>query len=168
MSTSPNDAQSAPARHLRYTDPHKAFENALAKLAQTQERLRETREKLAADPVKITSKDGMIAITLDPSGEVASIEFRTSRFRRMAPAELGAALTDVLRKARTESRDKMVEAYRPFLPEGMDPGQMMSGNFSVDSIFASARERSEQAFARAPKPVPAEVRKMIEEKGTRR
>jgi DNA-binding protein YbaB len=152
---SPHQGQDPAGDSRRSHDPHQAFEKAMAELAQTQERLRETRAQLAAKPTKVTSKDGMITMTLDGGGEVTEIKFNTAKFRRMAPAELGAALVDAFSRARAEGRARMIEAYRPFLPAGLDPDQILAGKINVDGMFASARERSEQVFAAAQATGPA-------------
>ena len=140
---------------LRFADPHKAFEKAMEELQRTQERLKSVRQKLQSKPIKVTSKDGMISITLDAAGEVTSIVFNTQKWRRMAPAELGSVLVEAITRAREQGRAKLVEAYGPLLPEGLDPAKIMSGKFSVDSIFESARRRSEQIMAGSPPAVPA-------------
>jgi|HubBroStandDraft_3_1064219.scaffolds.fasta_scaffold243029_2 DNA-binding protein YbaB len=134
---------------LRYSDPHRAFEKAMEELRLGQERLKSVRQKLEGQTTKVTSKDGMISITLDAAGEVTSIAFNTQKWRRMAPAELGAVLVEALRRARAQGRARLVEAYRPLLPEGLDPAKIMSGQFSVDGVFESARERSERIIAAA-------------------
>jgi len=69
----------------------------------------------------------------------------------MAPAELGSVLVEAITKARAQGRAQLAEAYRPFLPEGLDLTKIMSGKFSVDSIFESARQRSEQIMAATPR-----------------
>jgi DNA-binding protein YbaB len=140
---------------LRFTDPHKAFDKAMEELQRGQERLKAVRQKLQDKPIKVTSKDGMLSITLDAAGEVTSIAFNTQKWRRMAPAELGSVLVEAITQARAQGRAQMAEAYRPLLPEGLDPTKIMSGQFSVDAIFESARRRSEQIMAAAQPVVPA-------------
>jgi DNA-binding protein YbaB len=140
---------------LRYTDPHKAFDKAMEELQRSQERLRSVRQKLQDKPMKVTSTDGMISITLDAAGEVTSIVFNTQKWRRMAPAELGSVLVEAITRARAQGRAQLAEAYRPLLPEGLDPTKIMSGQLSVDGIFESARRRGEQIMAAAQPVVPA-------------
>lgn len=140
---------------LRYSDPHKAFDKAMEELQRSQERLKSVRQKLQDKPIKVTSKDHMISITLDAAGEVTSIVFNTQKWRRMAPTELGSVLVEAITEARAQGRAQLAEAYRPFLPEGLDPTKIMSGKFSVDSIFESARRRSEQIMAAVQPVVPA-------------
>jgi DNA-binding protein YbaB len=130
-------------------DPHESFENALAELQRTQERLQAARQKLHHNSTKVTSKDGMVTVTLDERGDVASIAFNTPKFRRLAPAELGSVLVETIRRARAESRNAMISAYRPLMPDGLDIEQIMSGKFSADGIFDNARRRVEQIMTDA-------------------
>lgn len=140
---------------LRRTDPQQAFEDTVAEMYRTQERLRAVRSRLQEKPVKVTSKDGMITVTLDGRGELTSIAFGTAKFRRMAPAELGAALVAAIRQARAESRTRIVDAYQPFLPAGMDLEKIMSGEFSMTGVLDAAKRRGEQIMADAKRPIPA-------------
>jgi DNA-binding protein YbaB len=144
---------------LLYTDPRKAFGKAMEELQHTQDGLSAVREKIQRKPIKVTTKDGMISITLDAGGDVASIVFNTQKFRRMAPAELGAVLVEAITRARAEGRAQLAEAYAPFLPEGFDLQEVMSGKFSTDGIFESARQRSEQVMAAVEPAGPARKRK---------
>jgi len=85
---------------------------------------------------------------------VTSIAFNTAKFRRMAPAELGAALVQVISQARAEGRSQVISAYREFLPEGMDLEKIMSGNLNMDSVLAAAKRRGEQIMAEARQAFP--------------
>jgi DNA-binding protein YbaB len=156
MTTNTSHSEALEARvKLRRTDPKKAFDDTMAELARTQERLQAVRTRLEKKPAKVTSKDGMITVVLDERGEVTSIAFNTAKFRRMAPAELGAALVEVIGKARAEGRDRVISAYRSFLPEGMDLEKIMSGKLSTDGMLEAAKRRGEQIIAEAQRPIPA-------------
>ena len=140
---------------LRRTDPKKAFDDTMAELFRTQESLQSVRTRLREKPTKITSKDGMITVTLDERGDVTSIAFNTAKFRRMAPAELGAALVEVISRARVEGRSRVISAYRAFLPEGMDLEKIMSGKLDIESMLTAAKRRGEQIMAEAQRPISA-------------
>jgi DNA-binding protein YbaB len=155
MSTQQREPAEQSIAELRYTDPHLAFEKAMEDLQRSHERLSAVREKLQRKPIKVTTKDGMISITLDARGDVTSIVFNTQKWRRMAPAELGSVLVEAITQARADGRAQIAEAYGPFLPEGLDVQKIMSGQFSPDGIFESARRRSEQIMAAAQPVVPA-------------
>jgi len=139
----------------RQNDPRQVFEDAVAEMYRTQERLTAVRARLQEKPAKVTSKDGMITVTLDGRGEVTSIAFGTAKFRRMAPAELGAALVAVIRQARAESRARAIDAYQPFLPAGMDLGKIMAGEFSMTGMLDAAKRRGEHIMAEAQRATPA-------------
>jgi DNA-binding protein YbaB len=149
-----HDAFQEAQNKLRQSDPHQAFENAMAELTRTQERLTALRDTMAAKPYKATSKDGMVTVTLDQRGDIKDIKFNTAKFRRMAPAELSAALVEVLNKARAEGRAELLKAYKPFLPPGMDIEKMMAGKVDVNGILNSARERSQHIMAQAETGLP--------------
>ena len=140
----------------RRADPKKAFEDTMAELFRTQERLKSVQTRLKKKPTKITSKDGMITVILDDRGEVTSISFNTAKFRRMAPAELGSALVEVIGRARAEGRSQVIGAYRQFLPEGTDLEKIMSGKLDMESMLTAAKRHGEQILADAQRPVRAE------------
>jgi|SRR5712691_10444116 len=154
MNADQNEALEARIK-LRHADPKKAFDDTMAELFRTQEQFQSAHARLMEKPVKVTSKDGMIAVMLDARGEVTSIAFNTAKFRRMAPAELGAALVEVISRARAEGRSQVVSAYRQFLPEGMDLEKIMSGKLDMESMLKAAKRRGEQILAEAQRPVPA-------------
>jgi DNA-binding protein YbaB len=136
----------------------KAFEDALAEMYRTQERLKSVRAQLSKEPIKVTSKDHMVTVVVDARGEVSSIVFNTAKFRRMAPAELGAALIEVIGQARAEGRRQVISAYREFLPEGMDLEKMMSGNFNMDNMMEATKRRAEEIMAQVEQAFPGAIR----------
>jgi DNA-binding protein YbaB len=154
MNAAQSEAMEARAK-LRSTDPKKAFDDTMAELMRTQEHLQSVRAKLKEKPTKVTSKDGMVSVLLDDRGELTSIAFNTAKFRRMAPAELGAALVEVIGRARSEARNRLLSAYKPFLPEGMDLEKIMSGKLDMESMLTSAKRRGEQIMADAQRGLPA-------------
>lgn len=157
MNADQGEALAARAK-LRRTNPRKAFDDAVAEMFRTQERLQSVRAQLSKKPIKVTSKDGMVTVVLDARGEVTSIAFNTAKFRRIAPAELGATLVQVISQARAEGRSQVISAYRDFLPEGMDLEKIMSGNLNMDSVLAAAKRRGEQIMAEAQQAFPAASR----------
>jgi DNA-binding protein YbaB len=122
-------------------DPQADFESAVAELRRTQERIKSVSENLRAKPTEVSSKDKMVTVAVDERGEVTSITFNTAKFRRMAPAELGAVLVETIRQARAVSRDRLMSAYKPLLPPGLDMSAMMTGKFNVDKMFDEAVKR---------------------------
>jgi hypothetical protein len=92
----------------------------------------------------------MITITLDGGGDISSIDFNTVKFRRMAPAELGAALVDTIRQARAQSRKEMLTAYRPFIPSGVGLDGLFDGKANVSGIFDDAVRKANDILAHGP------------------
>ncbi|HET7014919.1 MAG TPA: YbaB/EbfC family nucleoid-associated protein [Streptosporangiaceae bacterium] len=138
------------------TQPHESFEEAVKELRRSQERLRSLRKEMQSKATKVTSKDGMITVALDGKSEITSISFNTAKFRRMAPAELGAVLVETINRARSEGRARVIDAYRSMFPAGMDIDAIMSGKFNVDNMFDDAVRRADAIMADGkPGPVPA-------------
>jgi DNA-binding protein YbaB len=165
MTMNADQSEALEARmQLRRTDPRKAFEDTMTELFRTQERLQSVRTKLKDKPTKINSKDGMITVTLDERGEATSISFNTAKWRRMAPAELGSALVEVISRARAEGRKQVISAYRQFLPEGTDIEKIMSGKLDMESMLRSAKLRGEQILAEAERPISLQTSRPGEDK----
>jgi DNA-binding protein YbaB len=134
--------------------PHESFQEALDELRRSQERLRSLRDEMQSKATKVTSKDGMVTVTLDGRSEVTSIAFNTAKFRRMAPAELSAVLVEAISRARSEGRTRVIDAYRSMFPTGMDIDGLMAGKFNVDKIFDDAARRAHAIMADGqPRPV---------------
>jgi DNA-binding protein YbaB len=123
---------------------------ATAELRRQQERLQAVSTRLEEVKTKVMSKDGMITVTLDSQGSVSSVAFNTTKFRRMAPAELGAALVQVIKQAQTQARDEVMSAYRSFLPSGMGLDDLLSGKGDFNSMFDDAVRRAENMLAHGP------------------
>jgi DNA-binding protein YbaB len=135
---------------------------AISELRQQQERLQAVSSQLRETKTKVKSKDGMITITLEGGGEIASIEFNTAKFRRMAPAELGAALVDTIRQARTQSREQALSAYRSFIPTGLGLDGLFDGKANVSSIFDDAVSKANDILAHGP---AGDLRQAAEKRG---
>ena len=135
--------------------PHESFQDAVNELRRSQENLRSLREQMQSKKTKVTSKDGMVTVTLDDKSEVTSIIFNTAKFRRMAPAELSAVLVETISRARAEGRSRVIDAYKSMLPKGMDIDGIMTGKFNADKIFDDAVLRAEAIMADGQnRPVP--------------
>jgi len=124
--------------------------DAITELRRQQERLEAASTKVREVKTKVTSKDGMITVTLDGRGEIAAIAFNTAKFRRMAPAELGAALVETIGKARAEAREQVMSAYRSFIPEGIGLDEMFSGKADLSGMFDDAVRRAQHIMAHGP------------------
>jgi DNA-binding protein YbaB len=131
-------------------DGNYSLEEATAELRRQQERLQAVKSGLDEVKTKVMSKDGMITVTLDSQGSVSSIAFNTAKFRRMAPAELGAALVQVIKQAQTEAREQVMSSYRSLLPSGLGLDGLLSGKGDFSKMFDDAVSRAENMLAHGP------------------
>ncbi len=123
---------------------------ATAELRRQQERLQAVRSRLREVKTKVRSKDGMITVTLDGRGDVSSIAFNTAKFRRMAPAELGAALVETIRQARGQAHEQVASAYRQFLPSGLGLEDLLSGKGDLNRMFDDVVRKANDIMAHGP------------------
>ena len=95
-------------------------------------------------------------------GEISSIDFNTAKFRRMAPAELGAALVDTIRQARAQSRQQVLNAYRSFIPSGVGLDGLFEGKANISGIFDDAVRKANDILAHGP---TGDLRQAAEKRG---
>ena len=138
------------------------FTDAVAELRRQQERLQTVSSKLQETKTTFRSKDGGITVTLDGSGEISSIAFNTTKFRRMAPAELGSALVDTIKQARAQSREQMLNAYRSFIPAGSGLDDLFAGKRDFSRAFDDAVSRANDILAHGP---AGDLRRAAEQRG---
>jgi DNA-binding protein YbaB len=110
-------------------------------MRQAQERLRETDARLATMRRKVEetrimarSADRVITVEVDGQGELVSITFTTAKWRRMAPAELSAALLKTINKAREDSRAELMRFYSGMMPKSLLPPGAADGQISVQEM----------------------------------
>jgi DNA-binding protein YbaB len=126
------------------------FTDAVAELRRQQAQLQDVSSKLQESKTTFRSKDGAITVGLDGSGEITSISFNTTKFRRMAPAELGSALVETIRQARAQSRERVLSAYRSFIPAGVGLDDLLSGKRDFSGAFDDAVRRANDILAKGP------------------
>ncbi|MFC4562333.1 YbaB/EbfC family nucleoid-associated protein [Nocardiopsis mangrovi] len=91
---------------------------------------------LASATEEAVSKDRGISATVNAEGELVDLKFRTNAYKSMPPAELSAAVRDVVKRARDRIQDRVVEAYAPFAPEGIDMEAARAGGFNPAQMLA--------------------------------
>jgi len=115
-----------------------AARRAEQEFMRTQDKLKSIRDKLEGSVTKVRSADRMVTITLDMNGFVEAVEFHSQKFRKMAPAELGAVLAETLRNAQKQARARVLRAYQPLLPVGL-PANGMPGGRNLEQLFEEAK-----------------------------
>jgi DNA-binding protein YbaB len=143
-------------------DTNYSLTEAVAELRRQQERLEKVSSNLREVKTKVRSKDGAITVTLDGGGEVSSITFNTTKFRRMAPAELGAALVETIKQARAKSREHVMKAYRSFIPAGVGLDDLFEGKADMSHVFDDAVRRANDILAHGP---AGDLRRAAEQQG---
>jgi len=119
-------------------DAHEMMRQAQERMRQTEERLAATRKQIEEARVTARSADNMITAVVDGQGELLSVTFATAKWRKMAPAELGAALVKTINKAREDSKAQMLLRYRDMLaPPGAAAGQQ-----SLQEMISAMIDRS--------------------------
>jgi DNA-binding protein YbaB len=121
---------------------------AAEELDRQQQRLSELHAALSKKSTKVASEDRSVTVELDAAGEVRLIRFNSQKFRRMAPAELGAILVDTIRKARAQSREQILSAFRKVIPAGHGGlDDLLAGKPDFDKMFAEARQQASELLA---------------------
>jgi DNA-binding protein YbaB len=130
-------------------DGNFSLAEATAELRRQQERLQAVSSQVEENKTKVMSKDGMITVTVE-NGRVSSITFNTTKFRRMAPAELGSALVQVIGQAQAQATEQVMSAYREFMPSGFGLDGLLSGESDFNAMFDDAVRRAENMMAHGP------------------
>ncbi|GAA1988679.1 YbaB/EbfC family nucleoid-associated protein [Kitasatospora viridis] len=112
------------------------IEQAMVTLREQQAKLAEATRELQAATATVTSKDRMVTAVVGSQGEVVSLTFHTTAYRTMAPAQLGAVLTDLLNEARADLGARVLEAMRSFDGVGEALRTSMTGGTELEDLLA--------------------------------
>ncbi len=134
------------------TAMHNLVEEAAKELGRRQARRKAIRKKLEGTTTKVSSRDRMVTVTIGEAGNLESIEFNSQKFRRMPPAELGAELVETIRQAQAQTRERLLRAYQPLLPDTMGVGGILSGKTSLDQLLEDAIRQADELM---PDQMPA-------------
>jgi DNA-binding protein YbaB len=111
-------------------------EQAMTRLTEHRARMEEVRAELRAANASVTSKDRMVTAVVGAQGQIVSLTFHTTAYRSMAPAELGAALVDVLNEARARIGDEVLTTMRSVSGMGEVLRHSMTGGTELDKLLA--------------------------------
>jgi DNA-binding protein YbaB len=119
------------------TSPHvmaaqQRFEQAMADLERTRAKLAEIRDQLNDAQVSKESKDHLVTVTVNRTGQLTGIRFRGTRYRSLPTAELEALLVDTIGAAREEMLSRVGEAFQPLFPQSSSLGDLLSGRIGPD------------------------------------
>lgn len=99
------------------------------------EELASTQQKLKTIVCTATSPRREVAVTAAFGGQVTSVDFPSSAYRRMAPAELAAAVQQTITEAQRLVNVAAVDLVAPTLPEGVDAQRLMSGDVGIEAFL---------------------------------
>jgi hypothetical protein len=108
---------------------------AQERLHQAEDRLAQLRAKAEGARTMARSPDNVITAVVDGRGELVSVTLNTAKWRRMAPAELGAALVKTINKAREDGRAELMGFYRGMVPEPLLPPGAAEGQMNIEEMF---------------------------------
>jgi DNA-binding protein YbaB len=116
-------------------DSEEIMRLAEERLRQTKGQLAQMRKQVEETRITVRSTDNVITAVVDGQGELVSITFNTAKWRRMAPAELGAALVKTINKAREDGRAELKRAYGGMITAPLRPEGAAAGQVSLERMF---------------------------------
>ena len=76
-----------------------------------------------------------MAATVDGTGRLTELKFHTEGYRSMAPAELSAAIVEVVGRAQQQMASRVAQVYGAFAPEGIDTETAMRGGLDPEETL---------------------------------
>jgi DNA-binding protein YbaB len=119
------------------TSPYeKTMNDALAAYKRQREEFSQAREKMDTVTNSVTSPRQVVTATVGRHGEVLSVAFPTSAYKRMTPAELGTIIVKTIQDAREKSLSQSADLLKPMLPEGFSAADLLSGKADLQSMLS--------------------------------
>ena len=119
-----------------------SFENemsgALGELRAKQEEIAAALAKMQEATATATSKDRMLKATVDGQGRLTELAFNGTRWREMAPKELGAKIVEVVADAQRGAAEATGELMGGLVPAGMDLEELRSAGPDLEAMMNSA------------------------------
>ena len=97
-------------------------------LAQTQRRMSEISASASSPRREVT-------VTVGQNGVMTDIQFAGSGYRRMAPADLTAAILATYADAKEEALRQAADILAPLLPPGLDASALVRGQAGPDAFL---------------------------------
>ncbi|MDE3721987.1 MULTISPECIES: YbaB/EbfC family nucleoid-associated protein [Nocardiopsis] len=81
------------------------------------------------------AKNRLVGATVDGTGRLTELKFHTEGYRSMAPAELSAAIVEVVDRAQRQMAERVAQVYENFVPEGIDTKAAMNGDLTPEEMM---------------------------------
>jgi DNA-binding protein YbaB len=110
-------------------------DSLLAQFDETTTRLREAQTAAAAVTVTVTSEDGLVTATVDPSGAPVDLRFASHAFDRVSPAALARSVLGVVRQAGMRAKREVAELMAPLGAGLPDLSDLVEGAPSLKALL---------------------------------
>jgi DNA-binding protein YbaB len=97
----------------------------------------ELRRKISELTASATAPRETVKVTVGAQGDVRSVDFPTGAYKRMAPAELSAALMAAISEAKDKAQGMLNELMAPAMPAGLDFLELMRGEAELPDMDGS-------------------------------
>jgi DNA-binding protein YbaB len=94
----------------------------------------ELRREVSELNATATAPRETVKVTVGAQGDVRSIEFPTSAYKRMPPAELSAALMETINEAKDKAHEMLNELMTPSMPGGLKFMEVMQGKVEPSAL----------------------------------
>ena len=94
----------------------------------------ELRREITALTASATAPRETVKVTVGAQGDVRSIEFPAGAYKRMAPAELSAAVMATINEAKDKAQQMLSELMAPELPAGVNFLDVMQGKAELPAM----------------------------------
>jgi DNA-binding protein YbaB len=95
----------------------------------------ELRRKLAEISGTATASRNVVKVTVNGQGQVRSIEFPISAYKRTPPADLAKTIMETIEQARHQAMEAVRELMTPELPAGLNFMEMLEGKADAPGIL---------------------------------
>ncbi|MGP3936618.1 YbaB/EbfC family nucleoid-associated protein [Nonomuraea sp. KM88] len=128
-------------------EPWRLLEQLVQEANQETEQLKQMQERMRLLSATVTSKDGMVTVTVGPRGEVRTIDLDPRVYRKLSPSELSASIVEQIGRATRQVSGEMKELMEPFTSD-----LPLDELFGVETGFESFLPRPGAPGAREPRP----------------
>jgi DNA-binding protein YbaB len=107
---------------------HRAqVDDLIAGYRRSREQLGTVQRQLAAVRETVTSEDGLVAVTVGPSGTLVDLAIADNAYRSLRPHDLAALIVRMTAEATARATRAASKALTPVLPTDTDPEALLRG-----------------------------------------
>ena len=114
------------------------IDSMLSDLRRRTAQLGEKREEAAQRTTEVTSRDGLVTVSVDAVGTVRELTLAAKAFERTTPERLGHTITSVLREAAGRAQQGLQETFGPTTEDGPEIADVVSGVPEFKDVVGAA------------------------------